>query len=239
MKTLLFLLAGLVPAFAQTTATLSVTADGTTPFSYSWKKDGALIAGATSSNLVLSPLTAASSGLYLAQVVNAAGSAVAPANLVVLASSSGTAPAADFSKMSVQASLAGPWSPTPGIFPSFVIAPLKKTDDPGNHWNDAASSYTVGPGEGGTYVLELTVRTQDNPPFSLSIGLTAGTDNLDSKTLWTTTPADPHDPTVYIHFGAFIPITRKLNAGDVVHVNIFVAKALSIIGYDLNLWRKY
>jgi hypothetical protein len=55
------------------TATISVTANGTLPFTYQWYKDGVAVAGATSASLVLSPVSTTSAGTYTARVTNSAG----------------------------------------------------------------------------------------------------------------------------------------------------------------------
>lgn len=240
MKKLLFLLAGIVPAFAQTSATLSVTADGTTPFSYSWKKDGAAIAGATGPSLVLSPLATTSSGLYLAQVTNSAGTATAPANLVVLAAST-TAPAAglDKSKFLVQAGLVGNWSPVVGQWdkPNYLaIVPIKKISDVGNHFNDATGFYTVGPGEGGFYAVHMLCRCVDNPPPYLDLGIVAGTDNQDKSSKF---DKGPGPDAGYVHFTVEHTNYLILQAGAQIRCNIFVGTAVVISGYDVTFERLF
>jgi hypothetical protein len=56
------------------TATFSVTATGTAPLSYQWRKDGATISSATGSTLTLSSVSAADAGTYTVVVTNSAGS---------------------------------------------------------------------------------------------------------------------------------------------------------------------
>jgi uncharacterized lipoprotein YddW (UPF0748 family) len=53
--------------------TLQATADGTAPFSWRWRKNGANVSGATSSSLFLSNMTPASAGNYTVIVTNTAG----------------------------------------------------------------------------------------------------------------------------------------------------------------------
>jgi hypothetical protein len=55
---------------------ISVTADGTQPFTYQWRKNGVAINGATGAKLVLTNLTPANTGRYAAEVSNAAGSTI-------------------------------------------------------------------------------------------------------------------------------------------------------------------
>ncbi|HOX03830.1 MAG TPA: immunoglobulin domain-containing protein [Verrucomicrobiota bacterium] len=56
------------------TATFSVTASGTTPLGYQWRKNGASIAGATNASLVLSNVQAANAGTYTVVVSNVVSS---------------------------------------------------------------------------------------------------------------------------------------------------------------------
>lgn len=55
------------------TATFTVNATGPGPLTYQWEFNGAIIAGATNSSLVLSNLTAANAGVYTVVVGNATG----------------------------------------------------------------------------------------------------------------------------------------------------------------------
>ncbi|MBI3868449.1 MAG: immunoglobulin domain-containing protein, partial [Verrucomicrobia bacterium] len=58
-----------------TSASLSVKADGPTPFSYLWKVDGQTVPGATSATLTLNPVHVSDGGSYSVVIVNAFGSA--------------------------------------------------------------------------------------------------------------------------------------------------------------------
>jgi hypothetical protein len=230
----LFFLCSAAALFGQTTATLTVTAEGTQPFSYSWKKDGAVIAGATSNPLVLSPLKASDTGAYSATVANAAGATTSPpVSLVVTAATSTTTPV-DLSKQYAELSLSAPFTPAVAVFPDFVIVPLKKVNDPGSHFNDATGIYTVGPNEGGLYSVNITIRVQDQPPPNVSIGITSGLDNKDDHTLWVVTPGASSG---YIRFGAEHETIRLLPAGAQIRSNIFVQQAIQIIGYDVTVRR--
>ena len=64
--------------------TFSVTATGTTPLSYLWRKDGAGIAGATASSHTITSASQGDEGLYACRVSNSAGSVLSdPATLTV------------------------------------------------------------------------------------------------------------------------------------------------------------
>ncbi len=64
---------------AGTTVALSVTASGTAPLSYQWRRDGANIAGANSGTLVLNSAQPGDSGYYSVVVTNSLGVAVSSA----------------------------------------------------------------------------------------------------------------------------------------------------------------
>lgn len=57
------------------TATFSVTATGSTPLSYQWRKNAVTISGATSSSYSISSVSSGSAGIYSVVVSNTAGSA--------------------------------------------------------------------------------------------------------------------------------------------------------------------
>ena len=64
---------GIVPAGAA--VTLTVSAEGGAPFTYEWRKDGAVVAGATAATLALANFSAAEAGAYTARVTNPQGTA--------------------------------------------------------------------------------------------------------------------------------------------------------------------
>jgi hypothetical protein len=66
------------------TATFTVTATGTAPLAYQWKRNGVNIPGATAATLTLQNVTEAQAGTYTVVVSNAAGSVTSqPATLTV------------------------------------------------------------------------------------------------------------------------------------------------------------
>lgn len=70
--------------------TLSVSVNGTAPFTYQWRKGGTAIAGATSSTWTFAPIRAADAGTYTVVVTNAVASVTS--GPVVLAVNAATAP---------------------------------------------------------------------------------------------------------------------------------------------------
>lgn len=75
------------------TVTLSVTAQGTQPFTYQWERANigstafAPVNGATSASLVFPALAAANVGVYRVRITNVAGSITSPTATVRLATS--------------------------------------------------------------------------------------------------------------------------------------------------------
>ena len=59
--------------------TLSVTADGTQPFTYQWRKDGVNLPGATGSSYPIASFASSHAGVYTVVVANSAGSTVSDA----------------------------------------------------------------------------------------------------------------------------------------------------------------
>ncbi|MEO6003302.1 MAG: MBG domain-containing protein [Opitutus sp.] len=73
-----------VNAGKNVSVTFSVIASSPTPLSYQWQKDGAPIAGSTSSTFRINKVTAADAGVYRVVVTNSAGSVTSnPATLTV------------------------------------------------------------------------------------------------------------------------------------------------------------
>lgn len=64
---------GIVPAGAA--VTLTVSAEGGSPFTYEWRRNGTVIPGATAATLALANFSAAEAGAYTARVTNPQGSA--------------------------------------------------------------------------------------------------------------------------------------------------------------------
>ncbi len=83
-------------ATAGNTVSLSVSASGTGPLTYQWRKNGTAISGATSSTLTLPSVTTADSASYTVAVTNSVGTTVSSAlvltvNAVVIAQPVGLA----------------------------------------------------------------------------------------------------------------------------------------------------
>lgn len=64
--------------------TISVTANGTQPFTYQWTKDGAAISGATGASYSISSVAATHAGTYRVTVSNSAGSVQSDASVLTV-----------------------------------------------------------------------------------------------------------------------------------------------------------
>lgn len=80
-----------VTATVGESATFSVVANGTTPFTYQWRKDGNPISGATSASYVIAGVQAADAGSYACVITNSAGAITSNAAQLTV-SAAATAP---------------------------------------------------------------------------------------------------------------------------------------------------
>lgn len=138
-------------------ANFAVTASGTDPLAYQWRKDGAAIAGATSATYSITSTTAADAGTYTVVVSNSAGSATSNgATLTVNAAASAPSITTQPSSQTV----------TTGSTVSFSVtasgtAPLSYQWQKGGANISGATSATysiaaVGAGDVGTYAVVVS-----------------------------------------------------------------------------------
>ncbi len=80
---------------AGSTVRLSVTADGTAPFAYQWKKEGRNLAGATAATLTIINFQGADVGTYTVAVANSAGSTLSDSSTIVIALAPGATATSD------------------------------------------------------------------------------------------------------------------------------------------------
>ncbi len=81
---------GNVAACPNQLVTFQTTATGTGPFTYVWRKNGAMISGATSNRLALTPATVFSVGTYSVEVTGICGAATNSASLILLTNTAAT-----------------------------------------------------------------------------------------------------------------------------------------------------
>ena len=81
-------------AYLYQTVSFSVGVSGTPPFSYQWKSNSVVIAGATNTTLTLNNISAASAGTYSVTITNQFGSVTTNATLTVITPAAGTYEAA-------------------------------------------------------------------------------------------------------------------------------------------------
>ncbi len=195
-------------ACAGTSVLFTVSATGTTPLSYQWKRNGTDIPGATTAVLTLSPVAEAHVGTYTVVVTNACGSATStPATLSL------QAPPALALQPRSQTACAG----QPVTFEATAAgsAPLSY------QWRkDGAAipgatgpSYTIPavvPGDAGTYTVTVT-----NPCGSVTSPEVALTVNV--------------PPAITLH-----PISQTAEAGTAVTLSV-IATGTSPFSYQ---WKK-
>jgi len=88
-----FALAQAAQVTAGSTVMMSVTADGTAPFSYQWKKNGINVVGATAATLTITNIQSTNAGSYSVQVANTAGSTTSDINSITVTVAPASIPA--------------------------------------------------------------------------------------------------------------------------------------------------
>ncbi len=159
---------------AGNSVTFTVTATGTEPLTYVWKRDGAILNGQTGQALTINPVQASDAGAYTVEVTNTAGGpATASATLTVL------------------------------VPPAITLAPESQTVDPGSSvtftvaargseplsyvWKHDGNTI---PGQT-TTMLKLTgVTSTDAGTYTVEVSNAAGSANA-SATLTVNTPVQP------------------------------------------------
>ncbi len=152
------------------TASFSVDATGTAPFTYQWKKGAAAITGATNATLTISDAQTSDSGSYTVEISNSAGTVTSnPANLTVnapppppvittqpTAQSVNVGDSVTLSVVATGSNLTYQWKKNGSVIDGATSASLTLTNvQPGD-----ASAYTVDiTGDGGTVTSDAAVLT--------------------------------------------------------------------------------
>ena len=139
------------------TVTFSVTADGTTPFTYQWTKNGANITGATAATYAITNVQLTDAGTYAVAVSNAAGSATSD-GAVLTVNPAAVAPVFTTQPVSQTATAGG--SVTFTAAASGSPTPTYQWRKNGTNISGATSaSYTIASvvaGDAGTYTVVAT-----------------------------------------------------------------------------------
>lgn len=212
--------------------TISVTADGTQPFTYQWMKNGTNITGATNQTLVFTSASLADSGTYTVSVSNSAGAATSsPANLQVSATTGLTFD--QLGKQFARVDVTLPWAPAASQF--LTIVGNVAVEDPGNHYNTATGIYTVGTGEGGRYRIIINARPDDQLPGGISYGICAGTTNADAPSMgWKcTNPPAVEGSGLWMRNGAQHIVEQTFKDGDQLRAYVYCQQAIKFVGFEI------
>jgi hypothetical protein len=154
------------------TATFSVSASGTAPLSYQWRKNGTNVSGATSSSYTTPATASADSGSTFSVVVtNSAGSATSN-NAVLNVNAAAVAPS-----ITTQP---GNQSVTTGQTATFSVS-ASGTAPMSYQWRKNGTS--ISGATAGSYTTPVTSMTDSGSTFSVSISNSAGSVTSNNATL--------------------------------------------------------
>lgn len=142
--------------------TMTATAEGTTPFTYQWSKDGTVLSGANGETYQIASASAMDSGSYTVQVTNSAGSTVSESAQLTVAS-----------QQSAPEFTAQPESQTvdPGQSVTFTAA---ATGEPAPTYQWLKNGVAIQGAAGTSYTIE-SVTNDDAGSYSLTAANGAGT----------------------------------------------------------------
>jgi hypothetical protein len=226
---------------APATATFSVTATGTAPLSYQWKKGGVAIGGATSSSYTTPATTFADNGaVYTVTVSNAGGSATSnPATLTVNAApvisvqpanQTVTAPAtATFSVTATgTATLSYQWKKNTVDIPG---ANLPSYTTPATVTGDSGTTYSVfvSNGYGNLLSSSATLTVTATPALDLSIPVVYITQSTQTQAFNVPLVKDRNG-----YLRAFVVANVANTVTPQVRVRIYDASSLLVQTYTIN-----
>jgi large repetitive protein len=185
---------------------LTVSVNGTTPFTYQWKKNGSAVSGATSASLVLNPIRTTDEGLYVVTVINAAGSVTSTDVLIAV---------------------------RPATAPQFYYQPSNTGCTVGSTLNlyvyiSGSAPMTYQWKQGGTTIATTTsssytkanFQATDAGSYTVTVSNIAGSVTSNAFTVSVQTPAPPTPPTfnyqpsnVTVDFGQSIDVYASVS-GD-------------------------
>jgi hypothetical protein len=199
------------------TAMFSVTASGTAPLSYQWRKNGANITGATSSSYTTAATTTADSGSTFSVVVtNSAGSATSN-NATLTVNAAATAPAIT--------SQPANQTVTAGQTASFSVS-ASGTSPMSYQWRKNGTNITGATSN--SYTTPGTTTADTGSTFSVVVTNSAGSATSNNATL-TVNQASAVAPTITTQ-----PASQTVNAGQTATFSV-LATGTSPMSYQ---WRK-
>ncbi len=161
-----------------TTASFSVTATGTAPLSYQWRRNGTAIAGATSATYTTPAETTADSGaLFSVMVSNAAGSVTSGNATLTVTGSVGGAPVITSQPLSR--------SITSGSTATFTVA-ATGTAPLSYQWRKNGTA--IAGATSATYTTPAETTADSGAVFSVTVSNSAGSVTSANATLTVTTP---------------------------------------------------
>ncbi len=150
--------------------TLSISAFGTAPFTYQWKRDGQAISGANASTFSIAAAALSDSGAYTVVVSNSAGTVTSdPANVVVTSPVSGPTISSQPTALSVHGGQNATFSVTAG-----------GTEPLDYQWFHGGTAI---PGATGSSVTLNSVAASDAGNYSVEVRNSAGTAHSTAATL--------------------------------------------------------
>ena len=163
--------------------TLTVSASGSAPFSFQWRKNGSDLSGATNASFIVNSATAADAGDYMVLVSDASGSQLSATATVTVAAGGVTAPSIQVQPVSQTVPLGGRASFSVGASGSPQLTYQWSKD--GNSLAGQTSATliiaAVAAGDAGDYVV--TVSNAGGVAVSMSARLTVGASGAPSITI--------------------------------------------------------
>ncbi len=185
---------------AGTSANFSVTASGSAPLTYQWRKNGAAITGATSASYTLSNAQSSDAGTYSVVVSNSGGS-VTSSDATLTVSTTPSVPAITTQPQNQNASIG-----------STAVFSVGATGSPAPNYQWRKGTTNVGTN---SPTLTLSnVQTGDAGSYSVIVSNSAGSVTSAAATL-TVTPAPAGGPTITDH-----PRAQRIEPGKNVYFSV-------------------
>ena len=199
------------------TATFSVTASGTAPLSYQWRKNGTNITGATSSSYTTPATTSADSGSTFSVVVSNSAGSVASNNAVLNVNAAATAPSITTQPANQTV--------TAGQTASFSVS-ATGTAPMTYQWKKNGTS--ISGATASSYTTPATTSADSGSTFSVTISNSAGSVTSNNATL-TVNQAGPQVPTITTQ-----PANQTVNAGQTATFSV-LANGTAPLSYQWKL----